>query len=239
RVDRRPGRTGSRSIRTRVSFQAFDSLIALVRSEQGIEGPARVGEDRARLGDLLGAADVADLAGGHPQPAHLLKQRRDRVVDRPAHLLPGRTQLGAARLDLGAPRVRQHVDTTVADLFGPDEAFVLELRERRVDRAWARPPDAVRALLDLLHDLVAVERAFCEEEQRRGTDLAPPGPRPTREPTPATEWPKASPATERGPVPAATSSRHRHDRACHHGAAAPVRTPHTEARPLEDARLHA
>ena len=53
-----------------------------------------------------------------------------------------------------------------------DQALVLELLQRRIDRAGARAPDAVTALLDLLHDLVAVARLLGEQQQRRRADVA-------------------------------------------------------------------
>src|SRR5262249_13509618 len=146
-------------------------IIALLPRKHGVEGSARVGEDGTCLGDLVCIAKVADLAGSHPHPAHLTEQRTEVVVDRGGHLLPGRTQLLAALVDVGAPRVGQHVHAPVAERFGAYQALVLELSEGRVDRAWAWPPDAVGALLDLLHDLVAVQRSLREQQQGCSTDV--------------------------------------------------------------------
>src|SRR6185437_15861486 len=61
---------------------------------------------------------------------------------------------------------------------GPDQALVLQLLERRVDRAGAGPPDSPAALADLLDDLIAVQRALGQQGQRRRADVAAPGPRP-------------------------------------------------------------
>jgi hypothetical protein len=57
-------------------------------------------------------------------------------------------------------------------LVGPDQALVLELLERGVDRARAGAPDALAAALDLLHELVAVARLLGEEREQRGADVA-------------------------------------------------------------------
>ena len=55
---------------------------------------------------------------------------------------------------------------------GPDQAFVLELLKRRVDRARARLPHAVAAVRELLDQLVAVARLLAKQDQRRGADVA-------------------------------------------------------------------
>src|SRR5690348_14734069 len=53
-----------------------------------------------------------------------------------------------------------------------DEAFILELLQRGVNRPGARAPPPIASLLDLLHQLVAVARLFIEQEQQRGTHVA-------------------------------------------------------------------
>ena len=60
-------------------------------------------------------------------------------------------------------------------LDGLDQALVLELLERGVDRAGARLPDALGAALDLLDELVAVLRLLLEEQEHGGADVAAPG----------------------------------------------------------------
>src|SRR5262245_48126412 len=82
-------------------------IIALLLCEHGEEGSARVGEDGACLGHLVCIAKVDDLAGSHPHPPQLTEQCIVVVVDRGGHLLPGRTQLLAALVDVRAPRVGQ------------------------------------------------------------------------------------------------------------------------------------
>ena len=56
-----------------------------------------------------------------------------------------------------------------------DQALVLELLERGVDRAGARLPDALGAALDLLDQLVAVLRLLLEQQEQGGADVAAPG----------------------------------------------------------------
>ena len=58
------------------------------------------------------------------------------------------------------------------DSVGADEPLVLELRERRVDRAGARPPGAAAARLDLLHQPVAVARLLGQQDEQGGADVA-------------------------------------------------------------------
>jgi hypothetical protein len=61
---------------------------------------------------------------------------------------------------------------------GDDQALVLELLQRRVDRAGARPPDSPAPLADLLDDLVPVHRLLGQQGQRRRADVPALGPRP-------------------------------------------------------------
>src|SRR5262249_16616278 len=119
------------------------------------------------------------------------------------------------------------------DLFRADEALVLELGERWVDRPWAWPPDAVRALLDLLHDLVAVQRSLRQEQQGGHADIATAGPRPPWEPARATDkGAESSPAPRRRPMPAGASSSHRQRGTRRQEAERPTRTAETQAGPL-------
>src|SRR5258708_4122783 len=53
-----------------------------------------------------------------------------------------------------------------------DQALVLQLRERRIHRPGARPPEAAAAIGDLLDDLVSVHRLLGEQRQRRGAYIA-------------------------------------------------------------------
>src|SRR5947209_448026 len=56
-----------------------------------------------------------------------------------------------------------------------DQALVLELRERRVNRPRAWAPASLAALLDRLHQLVAVPRLLGEQAQQRQADIASAG----------------------------------------------------------------
>ena len=57
-----------------------------------------------------------------------------------------------------------------------DEALVLELVERGIDRAGARRPPAAAALGDGLHELVAVPRLLGEQQQHGRADVTAGGP---------------------------------------------------------------
>ena len=77
----------------------------------------------------------------------------------------------AVLLDVGAALGGQRVGlATLAGLL--DQPLVLELLEGGVDRAGARAPDAVGALLDLLHQAVAVAGLLGEQEEQGGADVA-------------------------------------------------------------------
>src|SRR5262249_27401498 len=134
----------------------------------------------------------------------------DVLIDRARHLLPGRTQLLAALLNERTPGVCKDERPTVAGFLRSDQTLVLELGKRRIHRAWARPPDTVRTLLDLLHDLVAVQRPIAQQQERSCPDVATASPRPTREPGLTEERPETSPPSER-PV-ATTPTAHREQR---------------------------
>src|SRR5262249_50581901 len=151
---------------------------------------------------------VADLAGSHPHPAHFAEHRTDLIVDRAGHLLPRCIQVGTALVDVGPAGIGEHVRATLVDLLGADQALVLELGERWVDRPWARPPDAVRTSLDLSHDLVAVQRSLRQEQQRGRADVATAGPRPAWKPArPPEKGAESFPAEGPRPVPTAAPSR--------------------------------
>ena len=120
------------------------------------------------------------------------------VVDLVDGLLPG---CGCLICGVrGAARLGQREDAAARFRGGGlDEAFVLELLERGVDRAGARRPVAATALGDHLDDLVAVHRLLGEERQDRGADVAAPGAPAGPEDRPA----EAGGAVHAAPVPAA------------------------------------
>src|SRR5919197_3678039 len=78
-----------------------------------------------------------------------------------------------------------------------DQPLVLELLQRRVHRAGARAPHALAALLELLHDLVAVARLLGEQQQRGGADVAAARLRAADELRPARHAAEPRPAEER------------------------------------------
>ena len=85
---------------------------------------------------------------------------------------PRGTELVSALFDVLLAVVGQRPCLLALGLDSLDTAFVFELRKRRVHRAGARTPDAAAALLQLLHQLVAVERSVGEQQQRRRPDRA-------------------------------------------------------------------
>ena len=99
--------------------------------------------------------------------------------------------------------VGQVEELATVGLLDADESFVLELLERRVDRARTRAPDALAPSLDLLHELVAVARLLGEQGENRGADVTAPCPAPaaTRGAT-GSEAPRAA---EREAAPAAVA----------------------------------
>src|SRR5207247_8742064 len=87
------------------------------------------------------------------------------LTDVAAHVLPGGRPVLAALLQVRAAGVGEGEQLAPVGLFRADQPLVLELLKRRIDRAGARAPQALAALLDLLHDLVAVARLLGEQQQ--------------------------------------------------------------------------
>ena len=110
-----------------------------------------------------------------------------------------------------AARVGEPERTPAPLVVALDQALVLELRDRRVDRAGARPPGAVGALGDLLDHLVAVQRLRrraprgSRRARRRGVRAGRAAARPARPgrtarpPTAAGPGGRARPAAEVAP----------------------------------------
>ncbi len=100
----------------------------------------------------------------------LLEQRRGVVVaavDRRPH----RVELGAVLLDVAGALLGEVDDPAAVGLLDADEAFVLQLRERGVDRAGAGAPGPTRPLGDLLDDLVAVPGLLGDQREHGGADV--------------------------------------------------------------------
>ena len=122
---------------------------------------------------------LIDLEGRHrdlpDQAAHLDR----RAAGAAGHHVPGSVQLVRVRGRVRPALVGQLVGAPAAlASLSPDQALILELLERRVDRAGAWPPDSPAALADLLDDLVAVHGLLGEQRERCRPDIAAPGPRP-------------------------------------------------------------
>src|SRR5207244_11898548 len=108
---------------------------------------ARLGEELHGALALLGGAGGDDLHRRGAELHHQVAQLAGLLGEAATDGLPGLAELLAARLDVLAARVREGEHPAGALLRGLDEAFVLELRQRGVDRAGARAPDALASLL--------------------------------------------------------------------------------------------
>ncbi len=166
--------------------------------EEAVQGAAGVGEHSARLLDLLLVPRLRDLHGGGgelPEEAAKVAASRAGLVSESGPGLPERL---AMLLDVGATRLREDEALAALVRVGLDEALVLELGERGVDRAGARPPDALAAALDLLHEAVAVARLLVEQHEQGGSDVAAPHPASGPERPASTAMVPPRPAAARG-----------------------------------------
>ena len=105
---------------------------------------------------------------------------------------------------LGGAGLGQREHAPALGLLALDQPLVLEQLERRVHRAGARPPRAAAALLEPLHDLVAVHRLVGEHQQDRRAHVAALGARPGAAAVTGTPNPGPNPADrgrdrDRGP----------------------------------------
>src|SRR3954454_9040076 len=147
-------------------------LGGLVRREDPVQPPARLGEELHGAPALLGGARRDDLHRRGAELHHQVAQLAGFLREAAADGLPGLAELLATRLDVLAARVGESEHAAGAFLRRLDKALVLELGERGVDRAGARAPDSLAALLDLLHERVAVARLLGKEQQDGGADVA-------------------------------------------------------------------
>src|SRR5215475_8735130 len=104
--------------------------------------------------------DAADrlagvVAGGHGLIAEL----------GPRRVLGGRRRLGLSGLG-------QRIGLPARARVALDQALVLEHLQRRIDRAWARPPHAAGPLIEFLDHLVPVHGPLVEQRQDRGAYVA-------------------------------------------------------------------
>ena len=162
---------------------AIDSGVAIaarrggVLSQDPVQGPPGLHEHLTRLAHLSVRSRAQNL---ERRQVHLLHQAAQ--LDRGpgsflGHHCPRGRKLRLVLSRVGPALVRECVHPPAAFRgLNADEALVLQLRQRRVDRSGTRPPDPSGPLADLLDDLVAVHRLFGEQGQFRGPDIAPPGP---------------------------------------------------------------
>src|SRR2546423_512898 len=87
-----------------------------------------------------------------------------------------RSRLIGATLEMLASGVGDLKPSGPLGLHRADQALVLELGERRVNRARAGTPEPFAALLDRLHQLIAVAGLLGDQAQDRQPDVAPAGP---------------------------------------------------------------
>src|SRR5436305_10500874 len=136
-------------------LESLFRCVALVGEDQ-VESALRVGEYLAGLLELRFVAGAQHLGG---RERDVLEQAGDRfrlVADVARERLPGGAELVAVRFDVLASGGGQLVRAPSLRFLCAHEALVLELLQRRIDRAGAGAPGAVAAVLDPLHELVAV-----------------------------------------------------------------------------------
>src|SRR5260221_3980781 len=153
--------------------------VLVVSGEYPVQRLARIRQDLARVPHLGVGPRAHDLERGHGDLTDEVAHLDSRVSDRARHDVPGRPDLLWVRVNVGAALLGQPVApaTAVARL-GADQALVLELLQRGIDRTGARTPHAVAPLADRLDDLVAIHRLLGQQRQRRRTDVASLCPRP-------------------------------------------------------------
>ena len=100
---------------------------------------------------------------------------------------------------LGGAGLGEREHALALGLLALDQPLVLEQLERRVHRPGARAPCPAAALLELLHDLVAVHGLVGERQQDRRADVAALGARPGTPAATGTAEPVAVAGTEPGP----------------------------------------
>src|SRR5215218_261324 len=194
---------------TQRPLTAFPLLLRRVAGEDPVERAAGVGEHLLGLRLLRLGARVRQLEERHADLAHRAHQLPGALAHVALDGVPRGAELVAVRLDVGAALVGQRVRPAALSRLGADEPLVLELLQRRVDGTGARPPDAVGALFDLLHQLVAVARLLAEQHQQRRADVAAAGARAARraEAGEAELLPAAAAAVRAAPARSAAAHR--------------------------------
>src|ERR1022692_2598333 len=153
------------------------AVIVIIGGEHPVERSPGVGEYPASLADLGIAARAQDLRCGHGNLPDQLAHLGRGAAGVPGNGIPWRVQLVRVGIGIVPSVLGEDVRSPAAlPRLRADQAFILQLLQRRVDRPRARPPDTAAPLADLLDDLVPVHRALGQQRERRRADVAALGP---------------------------------------------------------------
>ena len=142
-----------------------------------VERLARLGQDLLGLLGLLRRPRLRDLNRRRGELPDQRAQLDELARARPRRPRPTGCRALAVLVHVGAALVGQLEGAAARALVRTDQALVLELGERGVDRARAGAPGAVAAALDLLHQPVAVAGLLFEQQQHGSADVAAAGAR--------------------------------------------------------------
>ncbi len=170
---RSPRRGGRRRVR-----RGGVGRTAVVFREQPVQAASGLDQQLAGLAGGGRAAHLRQLErGGH----HLVQQVTE--LDGVGTAAEGPWSAAAAargRVGRGAACLGQLEDPPAVPLGSPHEPFVLQLLERGIDRAGARPPAAVAPSFELRDHLVAVHRLLGQEAEDRAAHVTALGPQAAR-----------------------------------------------------------
>src|ERR1039458_9084736 len=181
--------------------------LVLVLGQDPIQTAPGLSQQLDRARPLALVTGRGDLPGGLAEPDH---QRAELGKGVPG-VLVGLPRRGLVRSlhQLLAAGLCDLKATLTLRIARPHEALVLALGERRIHRSRARAPAPAAALLDLLHQLIAIARLLGQQQQQGHADLAAP----RASPSPAMA-PAERASTERATAPersAAAHVAHRHE----------------------------
>src|SRR5450755_4454767 len=159
------------------------AVIVIVGGEHPVERSPGIGEYPASLADLGIAARAQYLRCGHGNLPDQLPHLRRGAAGVAGNGIPWRVQLVRVGVGILPPVVGEDVRSPAAlPRLRADQALILQLLQRRIDRTRARPPDAAAPLADLLDDLVSIHRALRQQCECRRADVAALGPRASHHP---------------------------------------------------------